>query len=65
MNNITYLKQQIQFGDDTSGISVVYIKSRNVLQVGGWYDHIAGIQSTEIPLPEFLDKLGVPKNKRG
>lgn len=44
-----------------SGIDVHYVKSREVLYIGGWYDSCAGIESAEIPLSSFLKKLGVTK----
>ena len=54
-------KQRIDFGSDSSGISIEYIKSRNVIVVSGWYDSFVGIESNEIDFNEFCEVLGVPK----
>jgi len=49
----------------SSGIMVEYIKSRDVLNIWGWYDHFVGIESTEIPFKDFCEQLGIdPLKKR-
>ena len=42
-----------------SGVDITYVKSRNVLYIGGWYDSYVGIPSTEMSVPEFCEKLGI------
>jgi len=41
------------------GIDIRYVKSRRVLQIGGWYDSIVGIEGGEVALGEFLRGLGI------
>mgnify|MGYP001557952952 CR=1 FL=1 len=50
----------------SSGITVTYIKTRRVIRVNGWYDSIVGIEGFELPIDEFLEKLGIkPKKQEG
>ena len=53
------LPKSIQFGNESSGIKIEYIKSRDVLCIFGWYDHYVGIEGTEINFCEFCEKLGI------
>ena len=46
-------------GFNRSGIDITYIKSRNVLSIGGWYDSCVGIQNREMSVPEFCKQLGI------
>ena len=46
-------------GQTREGITIAYIHSRRVLEVGGWYNSEAKIEKTEIPLTEFLAMLGI------
>ena len=48
----------------SSGIEVEYIKSRDVLRISGWYDSIAGIESTEISVKDFCERLGIASVRR-
>lgn len=46
-------------GYQSSGIQVEYIKSRDVLNISGFYDNFVGIEGTEISVKDFCDKLGI------
>ena len=41
------------------GIDITYVKSRGVLEIGGWYDSFVGIETTAVPLGTFLRSLGI------
>lgn len=41
------------------GIQVTYTKSRDVLNISGWYDTFVGIEGKEIPFTEFCRQLGI------
>ena len=61
--------KQLQLPKDnqyrSSGITIEYVKSRDVLYISGWYDHFVGIESTEISFKDFCDSLGIdPLKKR-
>lgn len=43
-----------------SGITIEYIKSRDVLHVSGWYDTFVGIEGRDITRAEFERELGIP-----
>jgi hypothetical protein len=43
----------------SSGLDVTYYKTTRRIEFGGWYDHIVGIEPTEMSLREFLNKLGI------
>ena len=46
---------RITFGDSAAyGTDVTYIRSRRVFLMGGWFDHIVGMESQEISLGDFL-----------
>jgi len=53
--------KRIDIGDVESGISITYTKSRKTLYISGWYDHCVGIEGEEIPLGEFMARLGIGK----
>jgi hypothetical protein len=44
---------------DRSGVGVYYVKSRQHLSIGGWYDTMCGIEPLELSLGEFLRRLGI------
>ncbi len=54
------MKREIIIGNGSSGISIQYIKSRKVIYIHGWYDHICGMEGKEFPFQEFCEKLGIP-----
>lgn len=47
---------------DRDGIDVCFTKSRNSIRIGGWYNSFVGVESTELPLKEFFDKLGITES---
>jgi hypothetical protein len=47
------------WGYQSSGIEIEYIKSRDTLRISGFYDSIAGIESTEITVKDFCRRLGI------
>ena len=52
--------KEIGFGyANDSGIKIVFIKRRQVLDIYGWYDGMVGIEGAEISLREFLTRLGI------
>lgn len=44
---------------DSQGIEIRYVKSRRMLEVSGWYDHVAGIEGGPIDLADFFDMLEI------
>lgn len=42
-----------------SGVVVEYVARRKVIRVWGWHSTIVGIEGFEMPLEEFLAKLGI------
>lgn len=44
----------------SAGITIEYVKSRDVFYISGWYDSIVGIGGEEISRAEFEERLGVP-----
>jgi len=54
--------KHIKTGDKNKGVSVTYIKSRKVLSLTAWYDGgYGGMNSEEMPLAEFMERLGITK----
>ena len=52
--------KEIGFGyANYSGIKIVFIKRRQVLDIYGWYDGMVGIEGAEIGLGDFLTRLGI------
>ena len=51
--------KSIQFGDGGEGVEITYIKSRDTIEVHGWYDHIVATDSYEITFDEFKKQLGI------
>lgn len=56
--------KRIDFGNESEGITIEYIKSRNVLVIRGHFDHFVGIKSTEISVDDFCEKLGIKIKKK-
>lgn len=51
--------------DATSeGMTIEYVKSRDVLIISAFYDHIVGIEKTEISIKDFADRLDIDLGKR-
>jgi hypothetical protein len=51
---------------DRSGIDITYVKSKDSIEIGGWYDSCVGIQSTRMSFKVFCERLGIDlKKKRG
>jgi hypothetical protein len=48
---------------DHSGIDVWYDRRDDSIEIGGWYDSCVGIESTTMPLRDFLLKIGVQKRR--
>jgi hypothetical protein len=47
----------------SDGISITYVKSREVLVISGWFDSCVGIESSEISFKDFCDQLGIKPKK--
>lgn len=60
-NEIEWRGRVLYMGTASSGVDVEYHKTKRMLSIGGWYDHVVGIPATQIPLGEFLRGLGVTK----
>lgn len=43
----------------SSGITIEYVKSRDVFYISGWYDLMVGIEGAEISRSELFSLLGV------
>ena len=59
INGKFYTPEEAIAGSQSAGITIIYIKSRKTLYISGWYDDCAGIEGGEIPLTDFLEKLGI------
>ena len=59
MSKTLYLKSD---NVRSSGIDITYVKSRNALEIGGWYGLYIGIECTTMPLPQFFRELGITPN---
>lgn len=44
---------------DRSGIDITWTKTRQWLDIGGWYDSCVGIAGDGMTLREFFDRLGI------
>lgn len=53
-----------EYWNDSSGIEIKYIKSRDSLYISGYYDHIVGIEGTEIKFKEFCNRLDINLGKK-
>ena len=55
----------IYFPEDAKndGIDIAYIKSKNQLRIGGWFDGCVGIGGGNISLKEFFEKLGITEKQ--
>lgn len=51
--------RRIDFGTESSGIAIEYIKSRNELRFHGHYDRFVGIEGGKMDLQEFCRELGI------
>ena len=47
-----------------SGITIEYIKSRDMLLIHGHYDSYCGIAATKISFKDFCDRLGIDLKRR-
>ena len=47
------------FGGRRSGISIVWTKTVQRIDVSGWYDTHVGIEGDSMTLREFFDLLGI------
>lgn len=43
----------------SSGIDITWTKTKQRIDVGGWYDSYVGIETTQLTLKEFFDRLGI------
>ena len=43
-----------------SGITIEYVKSRDVFYISGWYDSFVGIEGGVLTRAEFEERLGIP-----
>jgi len=51
--------KQFFLGDDSAGIDVTFTRSRMNISIGGWFDHCVGIRGDNMPLGDFLERLGI------
>ncbi len=49
----------IRFGDYSSGVTIVFTKSRQSLGIDGWYDSMVGIEGGSLSLGEFCRVFGI------
>ena len=57
MPKTVYFPRQVE--DKHSGISITWTKSRQMLDVSGWYDQFVEIEGDCPTLKEFFDVLGI------
>ena len=46
-------------GHSRSGISVTWTKSKQRIDISGWYDSCVGIEGESFALKDFFDRLGI------
>lgn len=46
----------------SNGIQITYIKSRKMLRIFGWHGSTGLMDSYEISLQDFLEKLGIERS---
>ena len=44
---------------ERAGIDIEFTRKSGIVRVGGWYDSMVGIEGEEMPLREFLDRIGI------
>lgn len=54
--------KSIEYGNQSSGIKITYVKSRDTLEFFGWFDHYVGIEGGEIKFKDFCKQLGIRKD---
>lgn len=47
--------------DNHSGVYIIWTKTCNRIDIGGWYDNVCGIEGRSFTLKEFLEELGITK----
>lgn len=47
------------FGGDRSGVNVTWVKTRQRLDIGGWYNSRVGIEGGSMTLREFFAAMGI------
>jgi hypothetical protein len=60
--------KRIDMGNESSGITIEYVKSKRRLDIFGYYDHFVGIEGESISLIEFCERLRITRDdlpKRG
>lgn len=53
-----YFRVDVQ---SSSGVDITFTRSRGMIRVGGWYDHMVGITPVDISLKEFFERIGITK----
>lgn len=48
-------------GAEVDGVEITYDKHKKTLIIGGFYDRVCPIETTEITLESFLSDLGIDK----
>jgi hypothetical protein len=43
----------------SNGIEIIYIKSRKMLRIFGWHGSVGLMDSYEISLKDFMERLGI------
>ena len=52
-------REATQPGSGHQGLNVIWTKTTQRLDFGGWYDSFVGIQGDSMTLREFFDALGI------
>lgn len=47
--------------DTGCGIEIMYTKSKDSLNICGWFDSFVGIEPMDVLLEQFVRDLGIPK----
>lgn len=60
------MTKSILIGDkNNTGILIEYVKSRNEIRIGGWYDcGYAAISTEHFSVDEFCERLGIDRNSK-
>lgn len=48
------------FGRDVgAGVDIAFIRAHQTIVIGGWYDHMVGIEAETLSLREFFARVGI------
>ena len=54
---------RVVIGNESSGIMIEFVKSKDLLCIHGWYDSFVGIEGACINIQHFLEAIDISPNK--